>query len=525
MASSVPTAAAAVGYDTETFGPSLTIGSNWYKANFFGINPNSVSATQNSSGSVTIAGGGDSYNEQLSSAEETSTGWQGVAFGGGAYIQATLSFTGAYSGSGGWPSFWSNDIETMSGSGNAQWQGQAAGYNDSLEADFMEYWGSNWYGAAMHNWYGRSGSGVAVSTNLPQFTLPAGTVASQPNTYGFLWVPATNTTQGYAKFFFDGTQVGNTVYWNKYNPATPPSPVSGSTAFSVLDARHLALILGSGPNNPMTVDSVQVWQASTANDLFNGVPVTPPPPVVTPSPNDTIVKAGSTAAITDASGNAWTITSGGQVAVNGVVDAITGGVIELAYVNGTIWQENNHDTWYGETKPNDSWSAGTQTSPLPTAPAVVAAPTAPVVVTVPASEGNVTVAVSNETINAASGDHTFFISGGADTFNLSGGVDTVQDTGTGGNTFRLPVAGNGSAIFSASVLSDADVFDLTAALKGTAWTGSTGTLGSYLHTVQNGANTDLLVSATATTNASGTVLATFHHQSASLSTILAHSIA
>jgi hypothetical protein len=246
---------------------------------------------------------------------------------------------------------------------------------------------------------------------------------------------------------------------------------------------------------------------------------------VTPSANDTVVLAGSTAAITDASGNAWTITSGGQVAVNGAVDAITGGVIELAYVNGTIWQENNSDAWYGETAPNDSWSPGTTTSPLPTASAVVAAPTAPVVVTVPASEGNVTVAVSNETINAASGDHTFFISGGADTFNLSGGVDTVQDTGTGGNTFRLPVAGNGSAIFSASVLSDADVFDLTAALKGTAWTGSTGTLGSYLHTVQNGANTDLLVSATATTNASGTVLATFHHQSASLSTILAHSIA
>jgi hypothetical protein len=34
-------------------------------------------------------------------------------------------------------------------------------------------------------------------------------------------------------------------------------------------------------------------------------------PTVTPSANNTVVKAGSTAAITDASGEKWTITSGG----------------------------------------------------------------------------------------------------------------------------------------------------------------------------------------------------------------------
>ena len=54
-----------------------------------------------------------------------------------------------------------------------------------------------------------------------------------------------------------------------------------------------------------------------------------------PSPDNTVVLAGSTAAITDASGNKWTITSGGQVAINGVVDPVTSGVIELAYVKGT----------------------------------------------------------------------------------------------------------------------------------------------------------------------------------------------
>ena len=152
-----------------------------------------MSATQNADGSVTIDGGGDSYNAQLSTAEQTATGWQGTAFGGGAYFQATISWTGAYSGSGGWPSFWSNDIEHMIGSSAAQWQGQASGYGNWIEPDFMEYWAQNSYGVALHNWYGANGSGLNVSTNEPQFTLPSGSDPSQPQTYGFLWVPATST--------------------------------------------------------------------------------------------------------------------------------------------------------------------------------------------------------------------------------------------------------------------------------------------------------------------------------------------
>ena len=38
-----------------------------------------------------------------------------------------------------------------------------------------------------------------------------------------------------------------------------------------------------------------------------------------PSPNDTAV-IGTASAITDAGGNVWTITNGGQVAVNGIAD-------------------------------------------------------------------------------------------------------------------------------------------------------------------------------------------------------------
>jgi hypothetical protein len=86
---------------------------------------------------------------------------------------------------------------------------------------------------------------------------------------------------------------------------------------------------------------------------------------VTASPNDTVVKLGSTAAITDAAGNLWTITAGGQVAVGGVADTTTGAVTEIAYVNGVIWQENTSANWYSKTSPTVAWSAATTVSPLP----------------------------------------------------------------------------------------------------------------------------------------------------------------
>jgi hypothetical protein len=71
----------------------------------------------------------------------------------------------------------------------------------------------------------------------------------------------------------------------------------------------------------------------------------------------------------DAKGNKWTITAGGQVAINGVTDGTTANVVELAYVDGKIWQENASKLWWAKTKPGDAWSPGngTSISPLPIA--------------------------------------------------------------------------------------------------------------------------------------------------------------
>ncbi len=287
--------------------------------------------------------------------------------------------------------------------------------------------------------------------------------------------------------------------------------VNGATSQGTANVIEMAYVNGT----IWQENSMGLWYGeSKPNNSWSAGTTVSPLPAALPaaSPNDTIVLAGSTVSITDTSGNAWTITSGGQVAVNGATSQGTANVIEMAYVNGTIWQENTAGLWYGESQPNNSWSAGTAVAPLATA------------VTVPATEASVSVAVISATINASSGNHSFIVSGHSDTFNLSGGVETITDNGSGANTFKLPAAGSGSAVFNAAVLSNADVFDLTTALSGTSWTGSASTLSSYLHTLQSGANAELLVSAAATRHGTGTLLATFDNSSASLTTILAHSL-
>lgn len=67
---------------------------------------------------------------------------------------------------------------------------------------------------------------------------------------------------------------------------------------------------------------------------------TSPPPAAGTSPDNTVLLLGSTAAIVDSRGQDWTITSGGQIAINGKTDASTANVTELAWEKGVMWQEN-----------------------------------------------------------------------------------------------------------------------------------------------------------------------------------------
>ncbi len=135
--------------------------------------------------------------------------------------------------------------------------------------------------------------------------------------------------------------------------------------------------------------SQTVWQENTSNQWYrwtgsgwsasndplpvptptptpNPTPTPTPAPTPTPtgSPNDTVVRAGSTGAITDAAGNRWTISSTNAVLENGKAAAYSANVTEIAYVSKTVWQENTSNQWYSWT--GSGWNAGNDPLPVPT---------------------------------------------------------------------------------------------------------------------------------------------------------------
>jgi hypothetical protein len=292
-------------------------GANMYGFTFYGDGPyfdNNITLTQNSDGSITIDNGpgpgasNAGYGAGMSSAvigvgPWTPTNFGGIAFGGGAYFECVMSFQGTsptnVTGKG---AFWSNDIESMNGgfyAGNA-WPSQSSpdpgNYGDWIEVDFAEFDVPNRYGFSPANWYGvpalpTTKFAAPFDWGGPQGVFNSGTNSwdpapgadyTKPNKYGCLWVPATTTTPGHIEMYFNGVLVSNRMQWNQYNPALPPPPVNGpviggnginggvtlpSSAISVLDLRHLALILGG---TPATFHSITVWQPNGANNYVNG---------------------------------------------------------------------------------------------------------------------------------------------------------------------------------------------------------------------------------------------------------------
>jgi len=191
----------------------------------------------------------------------------------------------------------------------------------------------------------------------------------------------------------------------------------------------------------------KVWQES-ASDLWwaktvptdqwsptSGTPKSPLP--YSTSPNDTVipvVTGTSTGAITDGDGDKWAV-AGGKVTVNGVVDPTTANVIELAYVNGKVWQENASDLWWAKTVPTDQWSptSGTPTSPLPKAASVMDPGTAASIAVVSPSGHSVT--GNDISKNIAIGNSApVFISGNADSIILPAAMGDLAVTDNGQGT-------------------------------------------------------------------------------------------
>jgi hypothetical protein len=296
----------------------------------------------------------------------------------------------------------------------------------------------------------------------------------------------------------------------------------------VVDENKAAAGYSSGVTEIAYVNST-VWQenasslwwswsgtawAGGAGTSTSPLPATPPTPPKTPvaSANDTAVLAGSAAAITDASGNTWTITSGGQVAVNGVADTTTANVTELAYVGKEVWQENTANLWWGKTSPTAAWSpaAGTATSPLPAA------------ITIASATTSSTVTQSQVSVVATAGTHLVFIKGSGDIVSLTGGADTITDTGSN-NTYILPAAGKGSDAFTSNILTIGDTLDLKPALAATNWNGSASTLSQYLTVTDTTKGATLSIAATS--GGTGVAIGSISGATtATLSSLLAHSI-
>jgi hypothetical protein len=208
----------------------------------------------------------------------------GTAFGGGAYIEAVFSYdpatvTATHTGARyPYPAFWTLPMEGNVILGANQWPGQPAGYQHNVELDFFEADLVNKptaYGAAaLHDWYGIPNvtcpgmCKVSMLSPSGERDPPAGTDFKQFHTYGFLWVPATATTQGYIDAYFDGHLIGYRHSWSQYTNQ-PPTPVGQPWAFGRVDQQHMFFILGTGVGEPFTVKSVNVWQKNASANMSN----------------------------------------------------------------------------------------------------------------------------------------------------------------------------------------------------------------------------------------------------------------
>ena len=297
---SIPPLAQRAGYLVRTYGPVPTLlpvggappsaGVALLRlANFFGNSVPVDSVVANTDGSITLLGGGAS-NGQVASATSAANAdkFEGVAFGGGAYFEATLKFDGwqdqssnPNSTSTGWPAFWSMSIEHLAQNGTDQWPGQPIGYEHFVEIDFLEYdlayaqKTNDVYNGSIHDSHGVYKQTCApssyceiqnrYSTKIKK--VPANTDFSAYHTYGLLWVPATATADGYAQWYFDGEEVGRAITWELFTNQSPAS-TSAAMNYGILDLQHLVVILGTGLRYPMTVSAVSVWQKSADGNVI-----------------------------------------------------------------------------------------------------------------------------------------------------------------------------------------------------------------------------------------------------------------
>ncbi|HTI81371.1 MAG TPA: glycosyl hydrolase [Acetobacteraceae bacterium] len=222
---------------------------------------------------------------------------------------------------------------------------------------------------------------------------------------------------------------------------------------------------------------------------------------------------------TDGAGNVYTIDSASNADRNGSPIPNGSGTGAMEYYNGTVYgQDARSGQWYALNQ--STWSAASA-PPSPTS--VSQASASPANISIGANEASTTINQSSATVTATSGNHSVFLYGSNDTIQMSGGAATILEIGSN-NTFVLPKVGEGYDWLIGPELTNGDTFDFRSALAATNWDGNSGELSNYLQVATDSSgNTRVSISATAGGSANPVLV--LDGVTASMSQILAHSIA
>ncbi len=255
----------------QTFGPRLILGKNCYPYNLLSVTPTGAEASTNPDGSVFISGtAGDGYGASICTMQKVGSTGQGFAVGGGAYIELTAKFQPTLDSTGGghlpFPAGWALGVKHLL---------QVGGVNRWPELDFMQWVRNSLNFIAMACLIDWPSQTIQPANGL--VLLPAGFDFAQYHRYAVRWEKATPTTQGVLRSYIDRTEVkyAQTGLPGTFYPITwpwidPASTTVIKTGGNILDENPVALILGTSPLCPMTVDSLNVWQtaAATASNLI-----------------------------------------------------------------------------------------------------------------------------------------------------------------------------------------------------------------------------------------------------------------
>jgi Cellulase (glycosyl hydrolase family 5)/Ca-dependent carbohydrate-binding module xylan-binding len=218
----------------------------------------------------------------------------------------------------------------------------------------LSYWaGGAWWGSYPFS-IEPTGLGTSNVQNAPQMNILKQFASGGSSSSGGGSTPSPNDTVIKAGSGSSITDANGNV-WTITSSNTVDE--NGSAAGYTANVTEMAYVNGN------------VWHENTSGNWYewngSGGWNTGSDPLPTPSPNDTVIKASSNGSITDANGDVWTITNTGSVDMNGSPAGYSANVIELAYVNGNVWQENSSNLWWEWQ--NNSWQpgAGTSQSPLP----------------------------------------------------------------------------------------------------------------------------------------------------------------